>query len=168
MEDHVAVAAEAVQQPGGLAFPGGPALPGAGPLGGPEPQPPAHQGGCGQADQPRPRDTGLGNHGAGDQAGGGHQECPPDQTAGPGGQLGRATAPVLGEGRTARAASDRLGRDRRVGFGARRLSCLSGPGTPGRVYRWVQGGPAAAQPLDGLASVGIEEVLELLGGQGPH
>jgi hypothetical protein len=37
MEDHVAVAAEAVQQPGGLALPCGAALPGQGLAGGAEP-----------------------------------------------------------------------------------------------------------------------------------
>jgi hypothetical protein len=30
--------------------------------------------------------------------------------------------------------------------------------------RWVEGGPAAAEPLGGLAVVGIQELLELLGG----
>jgi hypothetical protein len=33
---------------------------------------------------------------------------------------------------------------------------------------WVQGGPAAAQQLDGLAGVGVQEPLELLGVQLPH
>jgi hypothetical protein len=33
---------------------------------------------------------------------------------------------------------------------------------------WVQGGPAAAQQLGGLALMGVQEVLELLGGQGPN
>jgi hypothetical protein len=32
----------------------------------------------------------------------------------------------------------------------------------------VEGGPAAAQPLGGLASVGVQEPLELLGRQLPH
>jgi hypothetical protein len=36
------------------------------------------------------------------------------------------------------------------------------------VPRWVQGGPAAAQQLGGLAGVGVQESLELLGGQGPR
>jgi hypothetical protein len=34
------------------------------------------------------------------------------------------------------------------------------------MFRWVQGGPAAAQPLGGLVLVGVQEPLELLGGQG--
>jgi hypothetical protein len=36
------------------------------------------------------------------------------------------------------------------------------------VPRWVQGGPAAAQQLGGLAMVGVQEPLELLGGQGTN
>jgi hypothetical protein len=35
------------------------------------------------------------------------------------------------------------------------------------VARWVVGGPAAAQQLGRLAVVGVQEPLELLGGQGP-
>jgi hypothetical protein len=35
------------------------------------------------------------------------------------------------------------------------------------VPRWVQGGPAAAQQLGRLVVVGVQEPLELLGGQGP-
>jgi hypothetical protein len=31
---------------------------------------------------------------------------------------------------------------------------------------WVQGGPAAAQQLGGLVGVDVEELLELVGGQG--
>ena len=48
VENHVAVAGEPVQQPGGLAFAVGAALPGAGLLGGVEAQPPADQRGGGQ------------------------------------------------------------------------------------------------------------------------
>ena len=43
VEDHVAVAGEPVQQPGGVPLPVGAALPGAGLLGGAKPQPPADQ-----------------------------------------------------------------------------------------------------------------------------
>jgi hypothetical protein len=32
---------------------------------------------------------------------------------------------------------------------------------------WVEGGPAAAEEPGGLAGVGVQEPLELLGGQGP-
>jgi hypothetical protein len=35
------------------------------------------------------------------------------------------------------------------------------------VLWWVQGGPAAAQQSGGLVGVGVQEPLELLGGQGP-
>jgi hypothetical protein len=48
MEDHIAVAAQAVQQPSGVALPCGAALPGPGLGGGAEPQPPADQDGNGQ------------------------------------------------------------------------------------------------------------------------
>jgi hypothetical protein len=41
-----------------------------------------------------------------------------------------------------------------------------GPGAPEGVPRWVEGGPAAAQQFGGLAVVGAQEPLELLGGQG--
>jgi hypothetical protein len=34
------------------------------------------------------------------------------------------------------------------------------------VLRVVEGGPAGAQQLDGLVGVGVQEPLELLGGQG--
>jgi hypothetical protein len=34
------------------------------------------------------------------------------------------------------------------------------------VARSIQGGPAAAQQLGGLVGVGVEEVLELFGGEG--
>jgi hypothetical protein len=98
MEDHVAVAAEAVQQPRGLAFPVGAALPGAGLGGGAEPQPPADQDGDGQAGQPSAWETALAGQGAGDQAGGGHKGGPPGQAAGPAGQLLAAAAPILCEG----------------------------------------------------------------------
>jgi hypothetical protein len=40
-----------------------------------------------------------------------------------------------------------------------------GSGDPRGVPPWVQGGPAAAQQLGGLADVGVQEPLELLGAQ---
>ena len=63
---------------------------------------------------------------------------------------GRPRLPVTG------SAGRRRGRGRR------------GPGNPEGVPRWVQGGPAAAQQLGGLAGVGVQEPLELLGVQLPH
>jgi hypothetical protein len=36
------------------------------------------------------------------------------------------------------------------------------------VPRWAQGGPAAAKELGGLAGVGVQQPLELLGRQLPH
>jgi hypothetical protein len=50
---------EPVQQAGGAPLPVGAAPPGAGLLGGPKPQPPAHQRSGNQADQPGPRQPGL-------------------------------------------------------------------------------------------------------------
>jgi hypothetical protein len=58
-----------------------------------------------------------------------------------------------------------LVRNRRLGFGGLRLSPWRGPGIPEPVVGWIEGGPAAAQPLGGLALVSVEELLELLGGQ---
>jgi hypothetical protein len=43
-----------------------------------------------------------------------------------------------------------------------------GSGDPKRISWWVQGGPAAAQQLGRLIGVGVQEPLELLGGQRPH
>jgi hypothetical protein len=34
--------------------------------------------------------------------------------------------------------------------------------------RWVEGGPAATQPLGGLTGVSVQEPLELLGVKSPH
>jgi hypothetical protein len=58
-----------------------------------------------------------------------------------------------------------LVRDRRLRFGGLRLSSWRGSGIPEPVVGWIEGGPAAAQPLGGLVLVGVEELLELLGGQ---
>jgi hypothetical protein len=120
MEAHIAVAAQAIQQPGGVAFALGAALPGPGLGGGAEPQPPADQDGNCQPSEPGPGEAGLGGQGAGDQAGGQHQGCPPGQAVGPGGQLGGATAPVVAAGRAAgvaQAAGGLLGREHRLGRG---------------------------------------------------
>jgi hypothetical protein len=149
-----------------VALPGGATLPGAGLSGGAEPQPPADQGSDGQADRPGRREAGLGGQRAGGQAGGDHQWCPPGQTAGPGGQLGGAAAPVPGEGGAAGVAQAASGWERRLGFGWHRLGSRRRPKNPEGVGRSIQGGPAAAQPLDGPVGVGVEELLELLGGQG--
>jgi hypothetical protein len=70
-----------------------------------------------------------------------------------GGQGGAAGAP--------QAAGD-LGRHHRHRCGRG----WWGRGTPDGVPRWVQGGPAAAQQLGRLVVVGVQEPLELLGGQG--
>jgi hypothetical protein len=34
--------------------------------------------------------------------------------------------------------------------------------------RWIEGGPAATQPLGGLTGVSVQEPLELLGVKSPH
>jgi hypothetical protein len=112
--------------------------------------------------------AGLGGEHVGGEAGGGDQRRPPDQAAGPAGQLGGATTPVGGQGgaaRAAQAAGDRLGRNRRLGSAGLTLSPQRGPGDPEGVPRSVEKGPAAAQQLGGLAGVGVQEPLELLGGQ---
>jgi hypothetical protein len=43
-----------------------------------------------------------------------------------------------------------------------------GSGDPEGVHWWLKVGPAAAQQLGGLVVVGVQEPLELLGGQGPN
>jgi hypothetical protein len=58
MEDHIALAAQAAQQPGRLLFAFGAALPDPGLGGGAEPQPPADQGRHRQAGQPGPWQAG--------------------------------------------------------------------------------------------------------------
>jgi hypothetical protein len=63
----------------------------------------------------------------------------------------------------AQAAS---GWERRLGFGWHRLGSRRRLKNPEGVGRSIQGDPAAAQPLGGLVGVGVEELLELLGGQG--
>jgi hypothetical protein len=68
----------------------------------------------------------------------------------------------------AKAPGARLGPDRRQGFGRRRVSHRRGPGIPEAVPLWVEGSPAAAQPLGWLAGVAFQESLEFLGGQGSH
>jgi len=139
VEDHVAVAGQAVQQPGGVALALAAAPPRARLLGGAEPQPPANQHRGSQAGQPGPRQAGLGSkHGGGDPCGA-DQRCPPGQAAGPSGQLERAPPPIGDQGGAAGAtvaAGDWLG-ERRRGPSRR------GPGTS-----WgCPGGSRAAQPL---------------------
>ena len=147
-----------------MPLPGSAALPGAGLLGGPEPQPPAGHRGDRQAEQPGPRQADLGGEHVGSDASGGDQWRPPGQAAGPGGQLLGAAPPVGGQSGAAgaaEAAGGWPGRHHWLRLGRR------GPGTPEGLGWWVQGGPAAAQQLGGLALLGVQESLELLGGQGP-
>jgi hypothetical protein len=66
------------------------------------------------------------------------------------------------------AARDWLGQYGRRGSGVLMPSRWWGPGTPEGAPQWVEGSPAAAQPLGGLVGVGVQEPLELLGGQGSH
>jgi hypothetical protein len=102
---------------------------------------------------------------------GSHKGCPPGQAAGPAGQLLAAAAPILCQGRaarTAQAARDWLGQYGRRGSGGLIPSRRWGPGNPEGAPRWIEGTPAAAQPLGGLAGVSVQEPLELLGAQGPH
>jgi hypothetical protein len=116
-----------------------------------------------EAAQPGPCQAGLGGEHLGGEAGGGDQRRPPGQAAGPGGQLLGAAPPVRGQGGAAGAAvaAGDLGRHHRQRRGRR------GPGNPEGVPRWIEVSPAAAQQLGGLAVVGVQEPLELLGGQGP-
>jgi hypothetical protein len=80
-------------------------------------------------------------------------------------KLDRAPPPVLRQGGAVgatEAASDRLGRHHWQRRGRRGLGNHEG------ISRWIKGGPAAAQELGGLAGVGVQEPLELLGVQCPH
>jgi hypothetical protein len=165
VEHHEAVAGEAAELAGGVALAVGAALPAAGLLGGPEPQPPPDQRGHRQPRESGPRQAGLGGEDLAGEAGGGDQRRPPGQAAGPAGQLLGAAPAVGAQGGAAGAAvaaGDRLSRHRWQRRGR------WGPGTPEGVRWWVQRGPAAAQQPGGLVVVGVQEALELLGGQGPH